>query len=270
MEVGADKTTELAQAADDATESIDELRKSTKEYLDGAFALQNAQDDVADTVQRLTDQLAKQREENVKGAGSLVGNTEAARDNRDMAEQLVRKYSELMIETANNGQSTENLSKEFIDLMNKMFGANAATQGYIDMLTALKVKLDAIQSKNVTVRVNYEQNRSFGQGHLEGMAHGGIYGGAMAPPAATGGVRGGFVPVNEQGLELARVPNGDVVSLPHGSTVIPHGQSMSMLGQAAAPAAGQPIQLYGGGLGQLVWDWLEGEARGRGLKVMFG
>jgi hypothetical protein len=52
-------------------------------------------------------------------------------------------------------------------------------------------------------------------------AHGGIIG------AAGGGARGGLTWVGEQGAELVR--------LPYGSSVIPHGQSMGM---AAAAAGG--------------------------------
>lgn len=64
-------------------------------------------------------------------------------------------------------------------------------------------------------------------------AHGGISGGPRR--MQDGGISGdGFsqLEVNERGQELARIPSGDIVSLPLGSTVIPAGQSQAMLKEA--------------------------------------
>lgn len=53
--------------------------------------------------------------------------------------------------------------------------------------------------------------------------------------AAEGGARTGPVIVNEQGQEGARLPGGNVITLPMGSSVIPHSNMQSMAAGAGAP-----------------------------------
>jgi len=232
VEVGARKTSELGRAAEETALGIDELRKSTKEYLDEAFSLEEAQDQVAESTQRLIEQLKKQHEEEVAGAGALTGNTEAALANREMVRTLTEDYSRMILETAEAGRSTDDLRGELQTLLvNLGFGA-AEAERYTRELAGLEQQLAQIKSKEVKIRVKVEQGQIFGGGATE-FAHGGITG------AASGGVRSGLQVVNEQGPELARIPTGDIVSLPTGSTVIPHGQSMAMLAN--------------GGGGQIAW-----------------
>jgi methyl-accepting chemotaxis protein len=81
------------------------------------------------------------------------------------------------------------------------------------------------------------------------MAHGGIVG------AAGGGPRSGLVMVGEQGRELVRVPTG--------STVLPHGQTESMM--AGGGGGGATRLEWGGGptdeLGRAVWKYMKENIR---------
>lgn len=80
-------------------------------------------------------------------------------------------------------------------------------------------------------------------GFLPGFAHGGVVG------AASGGPRGGFVMVGEQGRELVRVPPG--------SSVIPNGKTEQMLAGGASSGGGTivlNIDIGGQRLGQLLID----------------
>lgn len=89
-------------------------------------------------------------------------------------------------------------------------------------------------------------------------AHGGIIG------ADTGGARGGLTWVGEAGRELVR--------LPYGSTVYPHGQSEGMAA-ASSGGGGQvviQVQPGGSGLDRLFVDWLREAVRGMGgVNVVF-
>lgn len=88
--------------------------------------------------------------------------------------------------------------------------------------------------------------------------HGGIIG------ADSGGARGGLTWVGEAGRELVR--------LPYGSTVYPHGQSEGMAASSGGGGGPVVIQVHpgGSGLDRLFVDWLREAVRTRGgLDVVF-
>ncbi len=121
-------------------------------------------------------------------------------------------------------------------------GSIQAIQREINNLTgkAVSITIGSVRGPNVTAN-----------------ASGGIVG------AATGGVHGGLRWVGEAGRELVR--------LPYGSTVIPHGQSENM---TAAAGGGGPVVIQvqpgGSGLDRLFVDWLRNAVRGRGgVDVVF-
>lgn len=102
-------------AANEATEDINGLDAAIRKLLDEEFGLQQAQDDAADMFAILTEQIKAQREEHVKGAGALQGNTQAARDNRDVLTELTYKYADIIQKTAKAGQDTSKLRQQFIE-----------------------------------------------------------------------------------------------------------------------------------------------------------
>lgn len=82
---------------------------------------------------------------------------------------------------------------------------------------------------------------------IPGFAHGGIVG------AAGGGPRSNLVEVGEQGRELVR--------LPFGSTVIPHGQSEAMLGGGGGGGGRIQLEWVGGNGGDEFMTWLKKNIR---------
>lgn len=69
--------------------------------------------------------------------------------------------------------------------------------------------------------------------------------------AAEGGARTGMVVVNEMGQEAARLPGGDVVTLPMGSSVIPHANVSSMAADGRAGGVVKVQLMIGSGGGRL-------------------
>jgi hypothetical protein len=232
METSGEKTTELGEAAKDASREVDKLGESLKKHVIDAFDVEEAEDKAADAVARLKDQVKKQREEHEKGAGALTGNTQAARDNRDSVRDLVGIYQDLVIEYGKAGKSTAGLDRQLEDTLVQLGFNKAEAHKYAkelgliptEVTTQVKLQADAAILKAqelhrelyragagvTTVRVSARDPLAGGH------AHGGIVG------AESGGLRGGWTMTGERGREL--------VKLPYGSTVYPHGTTESMLG----------------------------------------
>jgi hypothetical protein len=117
------------------------------------------------------------------------------------------------------------------------------------MIARLKAELASIQNRNVVITTTYQGGGTGGQG---GLAHGGIVG------AAGGGPRGGWTRVGEAGPEL--------VKLPTGSTVYPHGQSQQMAAQGSGGGVVRLEMAPGGGtaLEQMFWTWFRHQVRVKG------
>lgn len=231
-EVAAKATTGVAGAAQAATRSLDDLEKQFDETFKKTFGFEEAQDAAADAVSRLNEQIKQQVEDGVDGAGSLDGNTQAARDNRDMVRDLVKKYEEMMVQAQKTGQSTEGMREELNKQLVEMGFSQDAADRYTRALGDLKNALDLIQSKEITLSVRAgSQTAAYLAGSdnplLKGYAHGGL-----VSAAATGGPRSNSVLVGEHGPEIADLPPGTMV---HSNP-----DSMGMLGGGMA---GQPQQI---------------------------
>lgn len=120
-----------------------------------------------------------------------------------------------------------------------------AASNFVKFRDRVNAALDGIEDENVkiTVTTTYGGSAHSGEGYSTGIFSGGITGSGRKG-MATGGITGAasgmvrginMTRVNEQGQELARVPSGDIVSLPTGSTVIPHGQSQALLDRRRSP-----------------------------------
>lgn len=90
---------------------------------------------------------------------------------------------------------------------------------------------------------------SFAMGAIPGFAHGGVVG------AAGGGPRSGLIMVGEQGRELIRVPSG--------STVIPNGQTESMMNSSGGGVAKVQLEWVGGNASDSFMTWLQNNIRAR-------
>ncbi|HEX6970277.1 MAG TPA: hypothetical protein VF174_15890 [Micromonosporaceae bacterium] len=213
-ELIADGMTVMEKKTSDAKQEIEELQEEVDNYIDKAFEVEEADDAVADAISRLREQLKQQRDEHVKGAGSLTGNTQAARDNRDMVRDLTRKYEDQLKAYRAHGRSTDGVVKDFQRQLERMGFAREEARKYAKELAHVKDGLEDIEGTyNAKVRVQYQ----YPSGVLEAKQkrHGGISG------AASGGNRGGMTLVGEGGPEI--------VDLPYGSTVIPNGTSREMM-----------------------------------------
>jgi hypothetical protein len=155
------------------------------------------------------------------GGAALVGNTQAARDNRDSVRDLVDLYRDLMIEAQNAGESTDGLRQGLEDQLVAMGFSREEVKRYTDLLFGLEQQLKRVQDASKITALDVRQK-------ARGFASGGITG------AAGGGPRGSRTWVGEQGPEI--------VDLPFGSTVHSTGDSMRLM-QQSAPVAVGPLEV---------------------------
>jgi predicted nucleic acid-binding Zn-ribbon protein len=246
--VAGKKTADLGATAATAAPKIDDLTASFDKLFHKTFDLEEAQDKAADAVQRLRDQIKQQRDDHDKGATSLTGNTQAARDNRSAVRDLVQQYEDVAVKLQAAGKNTSGLQKQLENQLVSMGLARSEAHKYTTQLGDMGKALDALPD-NVPVKVIVtvaedwtaqhhadrgniivpKQPSTSGKsksGSYSGHAYGGITGAetVMVSAAASGGQQGGWTMVGERGPELAR--------LPYGSTVYPTGQSMQMLAKA--------------------------------------
>jgi len=252
MAAAGKSTTGVAAAAEEATKSLDELEKQFDETFKKTFGFEEAQDAAADAVARLNKQIEQQIEDEVEGAGTLDRNTQAGRDNAESVRDLVRKYEELMVQAQKTGQSTDGLREQLVDQLVAMGFSRAEADRYVKTLIDLKTALDQIQSKTVTVRMNVEQNKTWGGGAQE-FAHGGIRG-----AAAAGGPRGNRTLVGEHGPEL--------VDLAPGSMVHSNPDSMAMLAGGGSRGSMGYVEIGSDGtwFGDGLIEYLAGKIRAMG------
>lgn len=229
LETSSSSTAELGKTAGAAAKEVDKLSESLSKHVVEAFSLEEAQDKAAEAVDRLREQVKKQREEHDKGAGSLTGNTQAARDNREAVRDLVATYQDLIVKTAQAGQSTDGLDRSLEDSLVQMGFNRTEAHKYVKELGSIpndvttQVRLDAQAALLKAQELHRELYRlgtttvtvSARDPYAGGHAHGGITG------AESGGLRGSWTMTGERGREL--------VKLPYGSTVYPNPTTEAML-----------------------------------------
>lgn len=212
-EMIGDGLTVAGKAAEDTKADIAALNEELDTHIDKAFELEEAEDAVANAVKDLKDQLKEQRKEHVAGAGSLTGNTQAARDNRDMVRDLTRKYEDLIRANQAHGKSSDKAVKNFEDELVAMGFSRTEAHRYARELAKVKDGLENIEGTyTANVKIGYYPFKVL---EAKGKRSGGITG------AATGGARGGETLVGEDGPEI--------VDLPYGSMVHPAGTSREMM-----------------------------------------
>lgn len=196
----------VAEAADKAADNLGEVIDKYEELIDAAFGAEEAEDRVAESVAELTKQLQEQKKAGDEGAGSLVGNTEAARDNRESVRGLVDDYSKLIQEYQKAGKSTDGLGQQLEDQLVAMgFSRDEAakyTQQITDMGKALH-SIPPVTTAEVVLRITQQETAR--ENRRLTRASGGITG------AAGGGPRGNEVLVGEQGPEIVDLAPGSMV-----------------------------------------------------------
>jgi hypothetical protein len=180
---------ELTHDTQDAETELEKFRSEIllvesvlTDVMDRHFGLEEAQDAVAKSTRELKEQIKEQREEGVKGAGSLTGMTEAAIANREKVRDLSREYAELIFQESVAGRSTKGLQKRFEDTLVAMGFSRTEARKYARELANVKSAMDAIKSKEITLRIRVQSNKSFGAGLLEGFQHGGVVSGPIGVP----------------------------------------------------------------------------------------
>jgi hypothetical protein len=277
MEVAAKGTKKTGDAAAGAARDIDAMDSGFDALINKSFLLEESEDKIADAIQRLRDQIKQQKEDHEKGAAGLDRNTQAGRDNAAAVRDLIRDYEDLMVRYDEAGKSTDGLKKKLEDQLVSMGISRQEAQRYTRELGDVKAGLDAIP-KTTTITLRTDAQLAIEQIHeTEREARrltrqtftvhvGTNFMGPLAPGfsrasggitgAASGGARGGMTWVGEQGPELVR--------LPYGSTVHPAGTSREMARAGASSSAGgfgpaRPLEVFGGGLGDMVMSWLRNE-----------
>jgi hypothetical protein len=200
-----------ASSAEDVAAAVDDLDKELKQLFDRVFGLSNAQDDLADAFDALTEQIQQQKDAGVEGAGALDGMTEAARENRDLAQQLLEKYGALTLETIRQTGSQEDAEKAAADFKTALeelaeeTGTNVEElEGYNDVVAEierlirvtfetpgvtaaaaaakrLREQLDNID-RFVTITFRSSGAASVGSFRVPGLQHGGEVAGSLSAP----------------------------------------------------------------------------------------
>ncbi len=232
LQTTAASSKEVASATRDVAKELDDLDKQLKNLIDGHFSLEEAQDAVSDSLSDLRDQMKQQREEGVKGAGTLDRNTEAGRANAEAVRGLVRQYTDLAIEQARAGGAVGDLQADLENQLISMGVSRTEAHRYAQELANVG---DAVRSippvVQITVKTNVEQALAqLRETERETRRLTSRRTGGPVSAAAAGGPRSGYTLVNEEG--------GELVNLPNGAMVYPHGQSQRMLGQMGGGGSG--------------------------------
>lgn len=241
-----------ADGLDGATDSVQGLDHSMAPAIGGVEDLTSAFDrlfgaamGVKEADIAVAQGWSDLRKELTDGARTLDINTQAGRDNQTAILDQVNALNQKREADIAAGDGTVAATEK----------ANAAYSSQIGQLRALLIQLgydkgmvdayiaslNAIPSnKLTTVTTLYVTKTAGGQTYnsaadaREGFRYGKATGGIIG--AASGGMRGGLVEVGEYGRELVR--------LPFGSSVVPHGQSEEMRKQWASGGHTSPT---GGG-----------------------
>jgi TP901 family phage tail tape measure protein len=167
-EVATRGTEGLSGAAVTARLDLKALDDQARETINAAFGLETAEDHVAQAVADLTEQVKKQKEEGDKGAGSLVGQTQAARDNRASVRDLVTSYQDLVTEYGAAGKSTDNLRAQLENELVAMGFNRAEAHRYVEQLSVIPstitttVRLEAAAAKAAASETARELHRMLG------------------------------------------------------------------------------------------------------------
>jgi hypothetical protein len=208
----------VAVAAEKAAENLGGLLDKYNALIDAALGAEEAEDAVTESLAALTKQLQEQKKAGDEGAGSLIGNSEAALENRDSVRDLVDDYQKLIVEYQKAGKSTDGLGQQLEDQLVAMgfsrLEAQKYTQQIKDMGTALQ-NIPPVTTAELILRTTRIETAREDRRALQ-RASGGISG------AGGGGPRGGLTWTGEHGPEL--------LDLPPGTNVHSNPDSMRMLG----------------------------------------
>lgn len=234
VEVAGTAVNSMGQEVESTQTKLDKFRDSTDKAIKSAFGMDKASDAAAQGIADLAEQLERQKKAGDEGAGSLTGNTQAARDNRESVRGLVDDYQRLINEAYDAGKSTDGFAGQLQDQLVAMGFSREEAARYTAQIAELGLKLQslpAVTTADVIVRLQTQETDRETKRLTRGFEHGGIVG------AMGGGPRSGRTVVGEHGIE--------VIDIAPGSTVHSNEDSMRMMGAGQAggvSAAAAPVQ----------------------------
>lgn len=216
-------------------ESLQKVHDELRAQIDPAFALIRALEDQRAAQEAATEAEQQHGRNSPEYQKALRDEARAALEVLEAAGKLGDEFTGDLSDAQRQMLEDAGLSAAAIDQLERDL-RQAKEQA--DRLDGTRIRIEQ------TIRTKYE---IVGQpptipragGQVELLAHGGVVGAAQA-----GGPRSGPILVNEEGPELARLPRGDVVELPTGTTVIPAGQSEAIRSQIAHGGPGVTMNFY--------------------------
>lgn len=246
VEVWTTTTADLAAQAEDTQSAVDYMNRAVYNTADAADAANDAFERLFGEMMSLDEANLKVSEDFLnlgktlrKNNGDLSTNTQEGINNRRMIEGMIgdlEAQREAAI-AAGNGtvEATQKANAAYLAQLQKIravAAANGVNTAALDAMIAKYRELAALPAinKTATLTTRYvttgdRAGSILGHGfeRADAKRSGGIVG------AAAGGMRSGLIRVGEEGEEL--------VQLPSGSQVFPHGQSMRMMGGSGGGAA---------------------------------
>jgi hypothetical protein len=212
-----DAAEETAGQQEVLTDAIKEQEKEADKLIsqwEKLHGVQVAADKEMLEAKEAIDAVGEAFDENGK---KIRGNSQAALKNRiamaDAAKEAV-EAADAYREQTGDAEGAAKMLEQMRRAMVKATGATGAERKEVERLSKELYSLPKVTNLRVIVHTEGELEHRRGERSSSGRAHGGITG------AETGGARGSWTWVGERGPEL--------VKLPFGSMVYPHGQSMNM------------------------------------------
>lgn len=146
----------LGATADQAatlSDEVDALDKELDALFESVFGLQQAEDQLTESMRELVSQIEEQVSAGQSGAASLDGNSEAAINNRRAMEDLIESYGELIVEMVRNGATTDDVSSrtdEFRDELTRVARQLGINEEELDFYIALLEDIPNQVRTNVT------------------------------------------------------------------------------------------------------------------------
>jgi hypothetical protein len=220
---------------------IDAATRAQDAYFNSAMAVPEANDALEASFDAFTESLKE-------NGRTFDAGTEKGRANREAMRDLVQGAQDVRSAMIDQGQSVADANRKYDENIAKIEAIAAEAGITKDALLAMAGDYTInIYRREITHKVTYFENHDVADTR-RGFAEGG-----------TTPSREPFW-VGEKGPELMFQDRSHFVATAAQSKAITSG---------GGTGVGHPIQLNGGGLGQVVFDWLEGEARRRGMRVMF-
>lgn len=241
-----DASDDFKGSLDSQIESLEreqEVVDALTQEFNRLFGIQMGIDEATIRYEKSIDELTESIKENGK---TLDVNKEKGRDNREAVLNQIDAIADLRQANIDNGMSIAEADRKYQQQLNSLeknllqMGLNRAEvkkiiDAYRGIPSEVSTSVTAPGLAGVLARMReldrlYYSSPAFVEYRAgERNPSGHAYGGAVSS-AATGGNRGGLVQINEQGAEVARLPDGSIV--------IPHGQSTQMMQNLAGSGGG--------------------------------